>query len=164
MPQLPLQTLSRQAFAPFGEVIMLEGARHYPINQGTTERFHALAMADTQTQDGKTILSVFRAQPRALPLAIEVMECHPLGSQAFVPLTSDKDDEYLVVVAPPGEFAADQMQAFICKGLQGVNYARGVWHHPLIALHKQSDFIVMDRIGEGFNCDEIALDGSWTVG
>ncbi|MFZ6862066.1 ureidoglycolate lyase [Undibacterium sp. Ji67W] len=164
MPQLPLQILSREAFAPFGEVIMLEGARHYPINQGTTERFHALAMADTQTQDGKTILSVFRAQPRALPLAIEVMERHPLGSQAFVPLTSDKDDEYLVVVAPPGEFAADQMRAFICKGLQGVNYARGVWHHPLIALHKQSDFIVMDRIGEGFNCDEITLDGTWTVG
>ncbi len=164
MPQLPLQTLSREAFAPFGEVIMLEGARHYPINQGTTERFHALAIADTQTQDGKTILSVFRAQPRTLPLAIEVMERHPLGSQAFVPLTSDIDDEYLVVVALPGEFDPTQMQAFICKGLQGVNYSRGVWHHPLIALHKQSDFIVMDRIGEGFNCDEIALDGSWTVG
>ncbi|MFZ6689338.1 ureidoglycolate lyase [Undibacterium sp. SXout11W] len=164
MPQLPLQTLSREAFAPFGEVIMLEGARHYPINQGTTERFHALAMADTQTQNGKTILSVFRAQPRALPLAIEVMERHPLGSQAFVPLTAEVDDEYLVVVAPPGEFDPTQMQAFFCKGLQGVNYARGVWHHPLIALHKQSDFIVMDRIGEGFNCDEIALDGNWTVG
>ena len=164
MPQLLLQTLSRETFAPFGEVIMLEGTRHYPINQGTTERFHALATADTETQNGKTILSVFRAQPRTLPLPIEVMERHPLGSQAFVPLTSDSEDEYLVVVAPPGEFDVAQMQAFICKGLQGVNYARGVWHHPLIALHKQSDFIVMDRIGEGFNCDEIALDGSWTVG
>ena len=164
MPKLTLQALSREAFAPFGEVIMLEGARHYPINQGTTERFHALATADTQTQNGQTILSIFRGQPRTIPLAITVMERHPLGSQAFVPMTLSVDDEYLVVVAPPGEFDATKMQAFICKGFQGVNYARGVWHHPLIALHKVSDFIVMDRIGEGFNCDEVALDGGWTVG
>ncbi|MFZ6691394.1 ureidoglycolate lyase [Undibacterium sp. SXout20W] len=164
MPTLTLQTLSREAFAPFGEVIMLDGARHYPINQGTTERFHALATANTETQNGKTILSVFRGQPRSLPLAITVMERHPLGSQAFVPTSQNSEDEYLVVVAPPGEFDVTTMQAFICRGFQGVNYAPGVWHHPLIALHKVSDFIVMDRIGEGFNCDEVALDGSWSVG
>ncbi|MFZ6724932.1 ureidoglycolate lyase [Undibacterium sp. MH2W] len=164
MPTLTIQPLTREAFAPFGEVIMLEGARHYPINQGTTERFHALATADTHAMDGKTILSVFRGQPRSMPLAITVMERHPLGSQAFVPMTVQPDDEYLVVVAPPGDFDENSMQAFLCKGFQGVNYARGVWHHPLIALHRVSDFVVMDRIGEGFNCDEVTLDGRWVVG
>ncbi|MFZ6847602.1 ureidoglycolate lyase [Undibacterium sp. RuRC25W] len=164
MPTLTIQPLTREAFAPFGEVIMLEGARRYSINQGTTERFHALATADTHAQDGKTILSLFRGQPRHLPLAITVMERHPLGSQAFVPITTNAENDYLVVVAPPGEFDPRLMQAFICKGFQGINYARGVWHHPLIALHQVSDFVVMDRMGEGFNCDEVTLDGSWVVG
>lgn len=163
MKKLSISPLTRAAFAPFGEVIMTDGARHYPINQGTTERFHALACADTHSENGQTILSLFRAQPRQLPLPITIMERHPLGSQAFVPLTQNEEDEYLVVVAPAGEFDENKMQAFLCKGLQGVNYAKGVWHHPLIALHKISDFIVMDRIGHGHNCDEITLDGSWVL-
>ncbi|MBI3284421.1 MAG: ureidoglycolate lyase [Burkholderiales bacterium] len=157
MPALPITPLTRQAFAPYGEVIMLDGARHFPINQGTTERYHALATADTG--NGQTILSLFRAQPRSLPLAISVMERHPLASQAFVPLTQDPADAYLVVVAPPGAFDPALMQAFICRGWQGVNYAKGVWHHPLIALHKVSDFLVMDRLGPGQNCDEVVLTG-----
>ena len=160
MPAMPIRRLTREAFAPFGEVIMLEGARHYPINAGTTERFHALASVDAAEQGGTPIISVFRGQPRRLPLAIAVMERHPLGSQAFVPLLRSDDDEYLVVVAPPGDFEANAMQAFVARGFMGVSYARGVWHHPLIALHRQSDFLVIDRAGPGNNCDEIALDGS----
>lgn len=157
MPALTIEPLTRASFAPFGELVTLEGARHYPINQGTTERYHALATADTGAEGGQPIISLFRAQPRALPLEIAVMERHPLGSQAFVPLTQDAADEYLVVVAPAGEFRLDQLRAFLGRGFQGVNYARGVWHHPLIALHRVSDFLVVDRIGQGHNCDEIAL-------
>jgi ureidoglycolate lyase len=159
MNALNIQPLTREAFAPFGEVIMLEGAKHYPINAGTTERFHALARVDTAEQGGLPIISLFRGQPRALPLPITVMERHPLGSQAFVPVTQSADDEYLVVVAPAGEFDKTKIKAFMAKGFQGVSYARGVWHHPLIALHKVSDFLIVDRIGEGNNCDEIELDG-----
>jgi ureidoglycolate lyase len=159
MNALNIQPLTREAFAPFGEVIMLEGAKHYPINAGTTERFHALARVDTAEQGGLPIISLFRGQPRALPLPITVMERHPLGSQAFVPVTQSADDEYLVVVAPAGEFDETKIKAFMAKGFQGVSYARGVWHHPLIALHKVSDFLIVDRIGEGNNCDEIELDG-----
>ncbi|MFZ6814977.1 ureidoglycolate lyase [Undibacterium sp. Rencai35W] len=157
MPSIQIETLSRAAFAPFGDVIMLDGARHYPINEGTTERYHALTSADTAEQNGQTILSLFRAQARALPLEIRVMERHPLGSQAFAPMTHDMAAEYLVVVAPAGEFRLDSLRAFLCQGFQGVNYAKGVWHHPLIALHKISDFIVMDRVGQGHNCDELSL-------
>jgi ureidoglycolate lyase len=159
MKTLPIQPLSREAFAPFGEVIMLEGAKHYPINAGTTERFHALAGVDAAEQNGLPIISLFRGQPRPLPLPITVMERHPLGSQAFIPVTQSAGDEYLVVVAPPGEFDAGQLKAFLARGFQGVSYARGVWHHPLISLHKVSDFVIVDRIGPGSNCDEIPLDG-----
>jgi len=160
MNSLPIQPLTREAFAPFGEVIMLEGARHYPINAGTTERFHALAGVDAAEQGGQPIISLFRGQPRPLPLPIAVMERHPLGSQAFIPVTQSPADEYLVVVAPPGEFDAGKLRAFLARGFQGVSYARGVWHHPLIALHRVSDFLIVDRIGAGNNCDEIPLDGS----
>jgi ureidoglycolate lyase len=103
------------AFAPFGEVIMTDGARHYPINQGTTERFHALACADTHSENGQTILSLFRAQPRQLPLPITIMERHPLGSQAFVPLTQNEEDEYLVVVAPAGNLMKTRCRLFCAK-------------------------------------------------
>ena len=91
------------------------------------------------------------------------MERHPLGSQAFVPLTQAMDAQYLVVVAPAGEFSEKGVQAFLARGFQGVSYARGVWHHPLIALNRVSDFVIVDRAGEGNNCDEIALDGSMTL-
>lgn len=158
MPAISINKLSREAFVPFGEVIMLDGARHYPINQGTTERFHALATAQNEGQNGQVAISLFRAQPRTFPFKVSIMERHPLGSQAFVPMSHDLNDEYLVLVAPPGEFDCEKMRAFLCKGFQGVNYAKGVWHHPLIALDKVSDFIVVDRIGEGNNCDEIQLD------
>lgn len=159
MNSLPIHPLTREAFAPFGEVIMLDGAKHYPINAGTTERFHALVRVDAAEQGGLPVISLFRSQPRPLPLPITVMERHPLGSQTFVPVTQSADDEYLVVVAPAGEFDETKLKAFMAKGFQGVSYARGVWHHPLIALHRVSDFLIVDRIGEGNNCDEIELDG-----
>ncbi len=160
---LTIEPLSRAAFAPFGEVLMLDGARHYPINAGTTERFHALAGVDAYEQHGQPAISLFRGQPRPLPLPITLMERHPLGSQAFIPVTQSADDEYLVVVAPPGDFDASRMKAFLARGFEGVSYARGVWHHPLIALHRVSDFIVVDRVGEGANCDEIPLPGDFVL-
>jgi ureidoglycolate lyase len=103
---------------------------------------------------------VFRGQPRAQPVVISMMERHPLGSQAFVPLA---DVRYLVVVAPAGEFDPDRMRAFHVRGWQGVNYARGVWHHPLIVLDKVADFIVVDRGGDLPNCDEIELPERYTL-
>jgi ureidoglycolate lyase len=160
MNSISIRPLSREAFAPFGEVIMLEGAKHYPINAGTTERFHAMAGVDAAEQGGQPIISLFRGQPRPLPLPLTVMERHPLGSQAFIPVNPAAQEEYLVVVAPPGDFEASALQAFLARGFQGVSYARGVWHHPLIALHAVSDFLIVDRVGPGNNCDEITLDGS----
>lgn len=158
MRTLPIQPLSAAAFADFGTVIELEGAHHYPINAGTTERFHALAMCDTAGEGGRTGISLFRGQGFALPYPLRVMERHPRSSQAFVPISCGANDRYLVVVAPAGELQLDRLQAFLARGFQGVQYARGVWHHPLIALDRSSDFLVVDRIADDDNCDEVALD------
>jgi ureidoglycolate lyase len=154
--RLVVEPLSRAAFAPFGEVIEAdEGARHFTINGGNTERYHDLACIEPGPE-GRAIVSIFRGLPRALPFRVEMMERHPLGSQAFIPLAQRP---YLVVVAPrdvPPEAA--RLRVFLARPGQGVNYAPGVWHHPLLALGEVSDFLVIDRSGPGPNCDEVVLD------
>lgn len=153
--QLAPRPLEREAFAPFGEVIEAsDAAQHFTINDGNTERYHDLANIEPGA-DGRAIISIFRGQPRQLPFKVEMMERHPLGSQAFVPLSGRA---YLVVVAPAGPAPqVEDLRVFLARGDQGVNYAPGVWHHPLLALDEVSDFLVIDRSGPGDNCDEIAL-------
>ena len=151
MKTLAIEPLTREAFAPFGDVIELEGAKQIPINLGTTIRYHDLAKVDVTDENGRTLVNLFRGQPRALPFEITMMERHPLGSQAFIPLN---DKPYLVVVAPAGELDESMIRAFVTSGWQGVNYAKGVWHHPLLALGEVSDFIVVDRGGDGLNLNE----------
>jgi ureidoglycolate lyase len=153
---LTIEPLTREAFAPFGDVIELEGCKQFPINQGTTPRFHDLANVDVG-EGGRALINLFRGQPRTLPFEVKMLERHPRGSQAFIPLN---DKPYLVVVAPVGELDPSKLRAFVSRGWQGVNYARGVWHHPLLALGEVSDFIVVDRGGEGHNCDEQDLPES----
>ncbi|NMF91186.1 ureidoglycolate lyase [Aromatoleum petrolei] len=149
------EPLTPEAFAPFGDVIEAgDAVRQFPINGGNTMRYHDLAKIDPGP-DGHAIVSIFRGEPRALPFPVEMMERHPLGSQAFVPMSGRP---YLVVVAPAGAPpTARDLRVFIARGDQGVNYARGVWHHPLLALDGVSDFVVIDRAGNGHNCDEVTL-------
>jgi len=149
------EPLTAAAFAPFGELIAVDAAkRHFSINGGNTERYHDLAEL-VPGPDGKLIVSIFRGQPRQLPFAIEMMERHPLASQAFVPLTAQP---YLVVVARPGPAPGpDDLRAFLARPGEGVNYAPGTWHHPLLALNEICDFLVVDRSGPGNNCDEVRI-------
>ncbi|WP_159837968.1 ureidoglycolate lyase [Burkholderia sp. 8Y] len=151
MKTLAIEPLTRTAFEPFGDVIELEGAKQIPINLGTTIRFHDLCKVDVTDEGGRTLVNLFRGQPRVLPFEVKMMERHPLGSQAFIPLD---ERPYLVVVAPAGELDESKIRAFVTRGWQGVNYAKGVWHHPLIALGKVSDFIIVDRGGDGLNLNE----------
>jgi ureidoglycolate lyase len=93
-----------------------------------------------------------------MPLRIRMMERHPLGSQAFIPM---RGNPFLILVAPPGDdLKSSQLRAFISNGHQGVNYHRGVWHHPILALTDQDEFLVVDRAGSGNNCDEVFFDDS----
>ena len=122
--QLAIEPLTRDAFAPFGDVIEA-AADHlsFPINAGTSQRFHDLARLDPG-EGGRLIVSIFRAQPRRLPLAITMLERHPKASQAFMPLAGRP---FLVVVAPKGEqIDPAQIRAFLAQGKQGINFAAGV--------------------------------------
>jgi len=156
--RLRVEPLEAHAFAPFGDVIEpgLLG-KHRTINEGFAERFDDLARLDTGRQGGQPVLSLFRARPRALPLQLRLVERHLLGSQAFVPLLPQR---FLVVVAPAGPLpAVAQLRCFITRPGQGVNYAAGTWHHPLIALDAGGDFLVIDRGGPlaGDDCEERSL-------
>lgn len=148
--------LTRAAFAPFGDVVETDGADSFGINDGMCTRFHDLAGVDVLAGAGRPLVNIFRAQPPALPLTIRMLERHPLSSQLFYPL---QRQSFLVVVAPPGDAVeSGSIVAFVTNGNQGVNYRPGVWHHPLIATGTEGDFMVVDRGGEGENCDEFVFD------
>ena len=154
--------LTREAFETYGEVIeVTEQNKHFEINDGHTMRHHDLAKVDVKNgENGKAIISIFRSNPLPQPIAIEMMERHPLGSQAFIPMGNQP---YLVVVAPKGEFDIDKLEVFLAQSNQGVNYSTGTWHHFCLALNSQSDFLVVDRAGDGENCDVLKLDGQLVI-
>jgi ureidoglycolate lyase len=152
---LAIEPLSADAFRAFGDVIAAgKSARQFVINEGFATRHHDLANVDVSAGSGRAGISVFRAQPRTLPFQLRVMERHPLGSQAFVAMS---ELPFLLVVAPPMEqLDVQQLRCFRAAPGQGVNYAAGTWHHPLIALERESDFLVVDRCeGSGSNLDEV---------
>jgi len=158
---LRVEPLSREAFAPFGEVIATDGAAHYPINDGMAERYHDLARIETEGEGAHPLVSIFRGRPWPFPLEVRMVERHPLGSQAFVPLS---DRPFLIVVAdtddPP---LPEDLCAFAALPGEGVNYRAGIWHHPLIALEEVSDFLVIDRGGPGKNLEEHHFAGPCAV-
>jgi ureidoglycolate lyase len=148
------EPLTAAAFRPFGDVVEIAGAKHFPINQGFAERFNDLARVDVVTEGGSVNVSIVLASPRPVPIALKLMERHPLGSQIFYPL---QDRPWLVVVCGDPRDTAS-FRAFSASGLQGVNYARNTWHHPLLVADVDSRFMVVDRKGEGQNLEEIDLD------
>lgn len=159
MTQIRIEPLTAEAFAPFGKVLQAEVAeKSFPINEGTTMRFHALATAEAGPE-GQAILSICRATRYPDPIAIAMLERHPLGSQAFMPLAPH---DWLVVVAERPEVAA--LRCFRAKGNQGVQYHRNTWHHPLIILVPEQDFLVVDREGPGINLEEVRLDATARIG
>ncbi|RFB80909.1 ureidoglycolate lyase [Methylovirgula sp. 4M-Z18] len=151
MRELIVRPLTRAAFAAFGEVIETDGARHYPINNGRTERYHALARSEAVGPGGHVIINIFKGTPYALPLKLEMVERHPLGSQAFFPLSAQP---FLVVVAPDAGGRPGEPQVFLTQPWQGVNYPRNLWHGVLTPLSAPQDFLVVDRAGEGNNLEE----------
>jgi ureidoglycolate lyase len=150
--------LTPEAFAPFGDVIEAAGPPDRLINRGLCGRWHDRARLDFA--DGRAGISVFRAEPRTLPHLVDLLERHPEGSQAFLPMTADP---FLVVVAPDDGGAPGRPRAFLTEPGQGVNYARGTWHGVLAPLAAPGLFAVIDRIGPGANLEEHPLDPQWVV-
>ena len=163
---LTARPLTKANFAPYGSVIERYSLDEqtvdntYEINNGYAVRHHALA--ESQLDGGAVGMSIFRAKKRDNPIALSVMEYHPLGTQAFV---SMEGQDYIVVVAKAGTppQSAKDLAVFYATSHQGVQYDANVWHHPLLALGRDSDFLVIDRInGEGNNCHEIDIR-DWDV-
>jgi ureidoglycolate lyase len=160
MPVIPIEPLTTDAFAPFGQVIEMAGAHHYPINSGMTERYHDLAKIELGGVHARPMISIFRGQPYGLPLTLKMVERHPLGSQAFYPLS---DRPFLVIVAPDEHDRPGTPRAFRTAPGQGVNLAMNTWHGVLTAQEAVSDFLVVDRGGDGNNLEEFFFEVPYTV-
>ena len=140
--------INKQNFRKFGQIIDTSKKRYLRINNGYAKRYDNLGKIDTSTKKGKTIISIFSAKKRKFPMKVDMMEKHPLGSQAFIPM---KETTFLTFVAPKGEKPnLEKVESFIVPKGKGVNYKAGVWHFPLIST-EDMDFLVVDRKGSGDN-------------
>lgn len=158
MSVIVAEPLTAAAFAPFGEVLQAAGEPDRVINRGLCGRWHDLARLDFA--DGRAGISIFRAEARALPLTLDIVERHPEASQAFLPMTPDP---FLVIVATDEAGRPERPRAFVTAPGQGVNYRRGTWHGVLTPLSPPGLFAVVDRIGPGANLEEHWFDTPWTV-
>ena len=152
--------LTREAFAPFGDVLDTDYPNHYPINGGKCERFHDLAKIEAEGRNARVLISIFRGTPYDFPLKLTMVERHPLGSQAFMPLSQAP---FLVVVCPDEPDGPGEPHAFVTRPGQGVSYPRSRWHAVLTPIGAPQDFIVVDRGGDGSNLEEHHFDEPYEV-
>jgi len=140
--------INKENFKIFGDMITTDDIKPLEINDGYAKRYDGIANLDAKKDDGESIISIFSALKRSFPMKIDMMEKHPLGSQAFIPM---KETTFLAFVAPEGDKPdLDKVEAFIIPKGIGVNYNAGTWHFPLIAT-EDMNFLVVDRKGEGDN-------------
>ncbi len=158
---MPLLTepLTAAAFEAFGDVLEADGPADRRINAGLCGRFHDRARLDFGP-DGRAGISIFDARPRALPYAFDLVERHPDGSQAFIPMTASP---FLVIVAPDDGGIPGPPRAFLTAPGQGINLLRGVWHGVLTPLSAPGLFAVVDRIGGTPNLEEFRYATAWEV-
>ena len=140
--------ITKENFSKFGDMITTENIKPLEINNGYAKRFDEIAKLDTSSENGQTTISIFSALKRSFPMKIDMMEKHPLGSQAFIPM---KETTFLTLVAPVGKKPdLEKIESFIIPKGIGVNYKTGVWHFPLISTENMN-FLVIDRKGSGDN-------------
>lgn len=156
---LEITPIKAQAFAPFGDILEAAGEADKIINQGLCGRFHDRAKIDLT--DGRAGISIFKSEARVLPYKLAMVERHPDGSQAFIPMSFDP---FLVVVAPDEGGRPGRPMAFRTEAGQGINFHRNIWHGVLTPLAEPGLFAVIDRIGEGANLEEFWFDTPYTVG
>ena len=140
--------ISKENFSKFGDMITTDNLKPIEINNGYAKRFDGIANLNTTTDNGETTISIFSALKRNFPMKIDMMEKHPLGSQAFIPM---KETTFLAFVAPHGEKPdLNKIESFIIPPGIGINYNPGTWHFPLIST-EDMNFLVVDRKGSGDN-------------
>ena len=140
--------ITRKNFAVYGDLISSDNIKPVNINAGYAKRFDNLANINTSRDEGKTIVSIFSAIKRTFPMKIDMMEKHPLGSQAFIPM---KETTFIAFVAPQNDKPEiNKIESFIISPGMGINYKPGIWHFPLIST-EDTNFLVIDRKGSGEN-------------
>ena len=140
--------ITKKDFIKFGDVISTREIKPLEINNGFAKRYDGIANLQTSSENGETTISIFSALKRKFPMKIDMMEKHPLGSQAFIPM---KETTFLVFVAPEGDAPdLNKIESFIIPPGIGINYNPGIWHFPLIST-EDMDFLVVDRKGPGDN-------------
>ena len=154
---LTATTINSDAIAGLAELIDASDTPDKLINQGRCGRFHDRATLDV---DGRVGVSVFQSTSFSMPFKMEMMERHPLGSQAFLPM---QEGEYLVVLAEDKDGAPVAPRAFIAGPGQGVNIGRNVWHGVLCPLSDPGLFMVVDRVSEGPNLEEHWFDEPFII-
>ena len=152
--------LTRESFAEFGDVIDTGGDLHYPINGGKAERYHDLATAEAQGPNARVLISIVKGTAYEFPLTLTMVERHPFGSQAFMPLSPRP---FLVVVCHDGNEGPATPRAFVTQPGQGVNYPRNRWHGVLTPIGEPQDFLVVDRNGDGVNLEEHFFDEPYEI-
>ncbi len=155
-----IEPLTRAAFAPYGQVIETAGAHGIAINDGACVRYHDLATIEVGGDDGRPLVNIFVSAPRSVPLTLAMVERHPLGSQAFIPLSARP---FLVITCDDDHGVPVHPRAFVTQGQQGINLARNVWHGVLTPLYEESRFIVIDRGGPGQNLQEHRFAAPYTI-
>lgn len=157
---LEILPLTKAAFAPYGEVIEADPSKMRLINNGTTERFHALGQPVVVGEPERLIFNIFRGQPRQFPYSVSMMERHPFGSQSFMPLSGKP---FLVGVSEDEGGRPGKPKIFLARADQGVNYFANTWHHPLMALGEVCDFLVVDRDNTAPNLEEFFFDTPYSI-
>ena len=140
--------ITKENFAKFGDVISTQNIKPMDINNGYAKRFDNLADINTSNNNATASMSIFSALKRSFPMKIDMMEKHPLGSQAFIPM---KETNFIAFVAPLGDKPEiSKIESFIVSPGIGINYKPGIWHFPLISTENMN-FLVVDRKGAGDN-------------
>lgn len=155
---LKAEVLTAKALAPYGDLMEASGTPDKVINQGKCIRYHDRALLDFS--DGKAGISIFKGEKETLPMPLQLVERHPMGSQAFVPMSADS---FLVVVARDANGIPQDPKAFLTKPGQAINFHRGTWHGVLAPLSEPGLFAVIDRIGEGTNLEEHWFDTDYII-
>jgi ureidoglycolate lyase len=156
--RVKLEPLTSIAFAPFGDVLDASGSPDKIINAGRCERYNDRAKLDFA--GGRAGISIFDGEKRTLPLTLELVERHPDGSQAFVPMSAEP---FLVVVASDKDGKPVNPRAFLTATGQAINFHRGTWHGVLTPLSDAGLFAVIDRIGDGANLQEHIFETPYTI-
>ncbi|RUU58480.1 ureidoglycolate lyase [Mesorhizobium sp. M2C.T.Ca.TU.002.02.1.1] len=160
MSRIVAKPLTRENFAPFGDVIDMGGDNRYPINAGRAMRYHDLATAEATGPNARVLISMVRGTPYEMPLKLAMVERHPLGSQAFIPLSPRP---FLVVVCHDTKDGPGEPHAFLAGPGQGINYRRNLWHGVLTPIGEEQDFLIVDRGGDGSNLEEFYFSHPYEI-